>query len=358
VLPPPAAPSDLTASSASSTSIHLSWHDNSSNETGFAIEQRSPLNEYQVVQITGPGVSSVTLTGLASGVPATFRVQARNDQGASAYSGEASATPVAPVVSTCVSADDTLCLLADRFQVRVQWRNQHSPGEHGIGHAAPFPGSTKTGTFWFFNDANVELIVKALDGETVNGNFWLFYGALSDVEYWVTVVDTATGGSKTYYNQPSEICGVPDTAAFPGDVPSAEAPAPLALGPSATLAVSQDVSDPCQADAQTLCLLGRFQVRVEWTDQRTGNQGVGMAVPGTEKSGYFWFFNAQNVELVVKTLDNRVNAGNFWFFYGALSDVVYTITVRDTVTGLVKPYSNPAGGFCGQADTVGFPDPM
>ena len=50
------------------------------------------------------------------------------------------------------------------------------PGDHGIGHAAPFPGSTKTGTFWFFNPANVELIVKALDGSTVNGNFWVFYG--------------------------------------------------------------------------------------------------------------------------------------------------------------------------------------
>ena len=356
--PPPAAPSDLTAAPVSSTSIRLDWHDNSTNETGFAIEERSPLNEYQVIQITGPGVSGVTVTGLATGVPATFRVQARTATGASAYSDEATATPVAPGPSTCVPADDTLCLLDDRFQVRVQWRNQHSSGEHGIGHAAPFPGSQKTGTFWFFNDANVELIVKALDGETVNGNFWLFYGALSDVEYWLTVVDTATGGSKTYHNQPGELCGVPDTGAFPGDPSPAVGPAPPPAASSAT-AVGQDVSSPCQADAQTLCLLdGRFQVRVEWTDQRTGHQGVGTAIPGTEKSGYFWFFNAQNIELVVKALDNRVNAGNFWFFYGALSDVVYTVTVRDTVTDMVKFYSNPAGGFCGKADTVGFPDSL
>ena len=53
-----------------------------------------------------------------------------------------------------------------------------------------------------------------------------------------------------------------------------------------------------------------------------------------------------------------MDAGNFWLFYGALSDVVYTITVRDTATGLVKFYTNPAGEFCGRADTIGFPDAL
>ena len=49
-------------------------------------------------------------------------------------------------------------------------------GTSGRGAAVPLTGDT--GYFWFFNSANVELIVKVLDGRTVNGQFWVFYGAL------------------------------------------------------------------------------------------------------------------------------------------------------------------------------------
>ena len=362
---PPAAPSGLTAAPAGATSISLSWSDNSGNETGFLVQGRSPLSEYSGVYVSGPDVTGVTLTGLTPGLPMTFRVQAFNAQGSSAFSGEASATPVAGTPSTCAAADDTLCLLDGRFQVRVQWRNQHLAGDHGIGHAQPFPGSTKTGMFWFFNPDNVELIVKSLDGGPVNGHFWLFYGALSDVEYWVTVIDTATGDSKTYRNEPGQICGVPDTAAFLSPQPaSAGSAAAELVSKISNLSVRASVGAPatagsCAPDATTLCLQnGRFSVHVDWTDQRTLTHGVGTAIAGNEESGFFWFFNDQNIELVTKVLDARSINGSFWFFYGALSDVFYTITVEDTVTGLSKPYTNQPGDFCGAADTVGFPDTL
>ena len=40
---------------------------------------------------------------------------------------------------------------------------------------------------------NTELVVKALDGGGFNGHLWVFYGALTDLEYWITVTDTLTG---------------------------------------------------------------------------------------------------------------------------------------------------------------------
>ena len=47
----------------------------------------------------------------------------------------------------------------------------------------------------------------------------MFFGALSDVEYWLTLRDTAVGGSqRTYHNPPKEICGQSDTRAFAGDL--------------------------------------------------------------------------------------------------------------------------------------------
>ena len=71
-----------------------------------------------------------------------------------------------------------------------------------------------TGFFWFFNQENIELAVKVLDGRGINGRFWLLYGALSDVEYEITVTDTMTKQSKMYRNEAGSICGEVDTLAF------------------------------------------------------------------------------------------------------------------------------------------------
>lgn len=42
---------------------------------------------------------------------------------------------------------------------------------------------------------------------------------------------------------------------------------------------------------------------------------------------------------------------HFWVFYGALSNVEYTITVTDSETGAVKAYTSPLGEFCSVGDT-------
>jgi hypothetical protein len=38
------------------------------------------------------------------------------------------------------------------------------------------PLGADTGYFWFFEDTNVELVVKVLDGRAINGHTWVFYG--------------------------------------------------------------------------------------------------------------------------------------------------------------------------------------
>jgi hypothetical protein len=77
------------------------------------------------------------------------------------------------------------------------------------------PLTGDTGGFWFFNQANVELVIKTLDGRARNGHFWVFAGALSDVEYDITVTDTVTGLVKTYHNAPHQLASRADTKAFP-----------------------------------------------------------------------------------------------------------------------------------------------
>jgi hypothetical protein len=81
---------------------------------------------------------------------------------------------------------------------------------------------------------------------------------------------------------------------------------------------------------------------------------VASAVALTDDTGYFWFFDASNVELVVKTLDGTDVNGHYWVFSGALSNLYYRITVTDLVTGAVQTYENPFGRLEGLADTKAF----
>lgn len=116
-----------------------------------------------------------------------------------------------------------------------------------------------------------------------------------------------------------------------------------------------DNGSTCASDATTLCLNAtRFRVQAAWQVPAQGTSGVGQAVPMTSDTGYFWFFSSNNVELVVKVVDGRAFNNYFWVFYGALSDVQYTITITDTMTGTVKTYTNPQGHLASVADTAAF----
>lgn len=123
---------------------------------------------------------------------------------------------------------------------------------------------------------------------------------------------------------------------------------------SAIVAPPPPPTTNCAQNSTTLCLSnGRFAVSVNWRDF-SNNTGTGNAVPMTADTGHFWFFNPANVELVIKVLDARTVNGKFWVFYGALSNVEYTITIRDTQTGQVKTYFNPSGTFASRGDVSAF----
>lgn len=115
---------------------------------------------------------------------------------------------------------------------------------------------------------------------------------------------------------------------------------------------------PCEADSVTLCLGEdeRFSVVVSWTDF-DGNTGEGSSVPRTVDTGIFWFFGADNYELMIKVIDGREINDHFWVYYGSLSNVGFTITVTDTETGRRRVYNNPVGNFASVGDTRAFLDP-
>ncbi|MEE8523394.1 MAG: fibronectin type III domain-containing protein [Thermoanaerobaculia bacterium] len=124
----------------------------------------------------------------------------------------ASAPDPALTAGDCTPGPGSLCLLDGRLQVEVDWRNPHDGGSEGDGQAVVL--SDGSGYFWFFAPENLELVVKALDGRGFNGHLWLFYGALTDLEYWITVTDTVTGAHRVYHSPPGELCGAADILAF------------------------------------------------------------------------------------------------------------------------------------------------
>jgi hypothetical protein len=115
----------------------------------------------------------------------------------------------------------------------------------------------------------------------------------------------------------------------------------------------------CVADANTLCLNnGRFKVTVSYATP-AGQNGPGTGVGLTNDSGYFWFFNPANIELVVKVLNACTQATpRYWVFAGGLTNVHVVITVVDTTTGATKTYENPLStAFVPLQDTHAFPCP-
>ncbi len=93
-----------------------------------------------------------------------------------------------------------------------------------------------------------------------------------------------------------------------------------------------------------LCLAGdRFRVSVRWEDFDVGG-GTGSPEQLTTDAGTFWFFDPDNVELVVKVLDACVEPFNhFWVFAAGLTNVATELVVLDTWTLERHSYVNPLG---------------
>ena len=111
----------------------------------------------------------------------------------------------------CQQDKDTLCLLDDgRFKAEVDWTSSNSSGQGQV-----LSSGFSTGTFYFFNPNNQNLVVQILDACKNNDHFWVFTNANTNVEYDLTVTDTATGFSRVYENELGQAApAVTDTSAF------------------------------------------------------------------------------------------------------------------------------------------------
>ncbi len=114
--------------------------------------------------------------------------------------------------------------------------------------------------------------------------------------------------------------------------------------------------DVCVEDQTTLCFGDgdRFRARLTWNAPDDTSGPGKQAALETQDTDSFWFFDPDNIEVVIKSIDGRQNNGRLWIFYGSLTDVDFEMTVTDTETSLFKVYTNTGGEFVSVGDTTAF----
>jgi concanavalin A-like lectin/glucanase superfamily protein len=99
------------------------------------------------------------------------------------------------------------------------------------------------------------------------------------------------------------------------------------------------------ASDTTLCLLNRFAIKARYRVGAPGSaEGIAHVVPVSNPgSGLFWFFDANNWEVMVKALNGCGLNSRYWVFSAATTNVYYRMEVFDYPSGTQRIYFNYPG---------------
>jgi PKD repeat protein len=184
----------------SSTGAPTSWSWNfgdPASGTNNTSTQQNPVHTFQSF-----GVFNVTLVASNAGGPSL---------------------PIAKPVTVsaggavpCVPSDTTLCLNNGRFAVTADWTKEDTTTGHGTGVKL----TSDSGYFYFFDSANIEVVLKVLNGCGINNSYWVFGAGLTNVRVDLKAVDTQTGITYTQVNPlNTAFAPIQDTGAFPTSCP-------------------------------------------------------------------------------------------------------------------------------------------
>ncbi len=280
-----------------------------------------------------------------------------------------------------------LRLLNGRFEITLAAKDTGRSNKSGNGVPIAEPGNNLFGYFSIpdlTGDAgNPEVFIKVLD--VGGGKYWVFYSGLTDLEYTLTVRDTATGKSKAYKKAIGSFCGDADTSfsTFPGGtitvlsvvekpllqfssnaMPLASIHASLSdrLGVAAkaqpaglnTVSEARVIHPTANCSSALNLFASRFSLTMAAQDPRSGGLGCGLALPKTDIFGYYSIpdltSNPSNPEVFTKMLDARqFDNGNFWIFVGRLTDFSVALRVddRQTQKSFLTDPPMPGGNLCG-----------
>lgn len=219
--------------------------------------------------------------------------------------------------------------------------------------AVTFDGATKTRSHY----VDGELVGSRVDtsGITASGDEWRLgsdvswefspVGAIDEARYWsvartrdqirstiTRTIDAATTGLVSVYHL---------------DASPLDAVGPRNMFRSGTAAyLNEAITTGCTTSATQLCVGpgGRFAVSATYLTSGGERGQAKVAGLTTPESGIFWFFGANNWEVMVKVLNACAFATpRWWVFSAATTNVHYELVVTDLTHGVTKRYFNYQG---------------
>ncbi|MEO7754869.1 MAG: fibronectin type III domain-containing protein, partial [Terracoccus sp.] len=118
----PAAPSGLVATAPSATAVDLSWVDNASDETAYAVERSlNGTDGWTSAASLAAGTTTFRDTGLTASTSYSYRVRATNAVGPSTWSNVATATTQAPTPTLPATPSGLTATAASSAAVDLSW---------------------------------------------------------------------------------------------------------------------------------------------------------------------------------------------------------------------------------------------
>lgn len=99
-------------------------------------------------------------------------------------------------------------------------------------------------------------------------------------------------------------------------------------------------------ETRALCLGGgRFEATVQWqpSTSRVDRSSKRVAVSDAPDTGLFAVSPEEDPQILLHVLDRCSVNGHYWVDFAAVTDLEFTIQVRDTQTGRTRIYHHPAG---------------
>ncbi len=376
-----APPTHVDATLLEPTSVRVTWRDNSTAEEGFEVEHRLASNghrsatafggrdaigDWTVGAAVGANRSSATVSGLKAGRRYVFRVKALAAT-ESSFSLPGTVELVEPPprgsMTDCTPAGPVARLSGD-YDLRMCFE---TPSGVQMDASNYHLESAASGLAYFFDRDNVEVLVKVLDGCAINGHRWAFVAPVTDLAFNLEIVERSTGRRFTHRN-PKGRTAAPrsDTAAFPCEHGAGEAAG--AVSAAATWARATDLAAlptaaPAPASADTpacepngpgveldrgyrvdMCVVlpnGEERPALDW----------GLGGPS---SALLYFFDKENVEVLVKVLDGCAINGHRWVFAAPATDLAFHLAISGP-DGKQWNHLNPAARpALPRADTRAF----
>ena len=111
----------------------------------------------------------------------------------------------------CEPGPTALCLRDGRYRITLDWS---APDGGAAAALVSDAGTADAGLFFFFTPANLEALVKVLDGCEVNGHHWVSAASATDMGLDLVVRDVRTGAERRYAKAAGEPDAFTDTSAF------------------------------------------------------------------------------------------------------------------------------------------------